>query len=99
MEKSHPSPPMGRSSPSCVEDTDDNPVIHTVDLEGGAPAELVDGDDPTWSPDGTLAFTGEGSDGSAVFTMTVGSDPVEVVEGEAPTWSPDGSELAYARGD
>ena len=78
---------------------DDNNVINTADLSGGGLTEVVDGDDPTWSSGGTLAFTGEGADGPSIFIMSEGSDSVEVVEGEAPSWSPDGTELAYVRGD
>ena len=60
---------------------------------------MVEGDWPSWSPDGTrIAFTGSSgiavvnADGSGVQTLNDGAWPSD------PDWSPDGSKITFVRG-
>jgi hypothetical protein len=71
-------------------------VIAVAASNGSGSSDLVRGDDPAWSPDGTkIAF----DRGSQVFVM--GSDGTGVhalATGGRPAWSPNGAEIAYQPG-
>jgi TolB protein len=75
-------------------------MIHTMDPDGSRLVEVVEGYDPSFSPDGTkLAFWRYTNVRGNVFVANVdGSNPIELAEGEQPTWSPDGQRLAYGCG-
>ncbi|MGH8872030.1 MAG: TolB family protein, partial [Acidimicrobiia bacterium] len=64
---------------------------------------VTDGDEPTWSPDGSsLAIVRDNAEEiSEIYVVDLsGSDPVLVTEGDDPTWSPDGTTIAFsAEGD
>jgi len=69
---------------------------------GTSPVNLtpgdLDGNDPSWSPDGLrIAFTGGPPDGIWVLELD-GSEPVWISEGRSPQWSPDGSRILFVGG-
>jgi Big-like domain-containing protein/WD40 repeat protein len=80
--------------------------IYTMNPDGTGLTHLTDGNDPSFSPDGTrIAFwryTGLFTPTRVprVYVMNAdGSDVTEVVSGGyQPTWSPDGQSLAYGCG-
>jgi dipeptidyl aminopeptidase/acylaminoacyl peptidase len=85
--------------------------LFVVDLAGGAPRQLTDGDceddEPTWSPDGTRivfsALRGDRWDTDLVSRLYVvdatGGEPRLLTEEDGsrskPSFSPDGSRIAY----
>lgn len=85
--------------------------VFVVDLEGGPPRQLTDGDcedgSPTWSPDGKRivfgAWRGERWDTELISRLYIvdadGGEPQQLTgdEGsyETPAFSPDGSRIAY----
>jgi dipeptidyl aminopeptidase/acylaminoacyl peptidase len=85
--------------------------IFLVDIDGGPPRQLTDGDwdciQPALSPDGTrLAFTSDRSDdrddmpASDVWVADLATGALQRVTGEdgayaTPAWSPDSRQLAY----
>jgi dipeptidyl aminopeptidase/acylaminoacyl peptidase len=85
--------------------------LHVVDLEGGEPRRLTEGDsengNPAWSPDGTRivfsALRGERWDTELINRLYVvdaeGGEPQQLTQDdgsyEEPAFSPDGSRIAY----
>ena len=91
--------------------TDRRRHIHVVDLDGGEPRRLTDGDcedgSPTWSPDGKRivfsALRGERWDTDLLSRLYVvdadGGEPQELTSAggsfDQPVFSPDGARIAY----
>ncbi len=82
------------------------PLIAVIEADGSGLHVLTPGNDPEWSPDGTMiAFSGSGADRSAgIYVMNAdGSDVRQVTnnaEGifdEDPSWSPDGRRIVFSR--
>lgn len=85
--------------------------VFVVDLDGGEPRQLTDGDcedgEPAWSPDGRRivfsALRGERWDTEVISRLYVvdaaGGEPEQLTGDDAsrslPSFSPDGSQLAY----
>jgi TolB protein len=77
--------------------------ILVMNDDGTAVRQFGPGQDPSWSPDGSmLAFIGTGS---RVFVMSAdGTDPRQVSPGDTthfdktPSWSPDGTRIAFVYG-
>ena len=85
--------------------------IVIANADGSNPVTIAEGDNPSWSPDGTrIAYVGEdrriwitNADGSDAQPITDGPDASgETVSFESgydwnPSWSPDGRSIAYTR--
>jgi serine/threonine protein kinase/Tol biopolymer transport system component len=79
-------------------------ALWTVDLNGGAPVKIDDGDaiQPAWSPSGTrIAFWQNPSGQRDLATIPAGGGPRVAVTSDiaadwAPVWSPDGQFLYFA---
>jgi hypothetical protein len=73
-------------------------VVTLVDPDGSNAVELVDGNEPAWSPDGsTIYFT---KDANIYRVPASGGTPVKIEGtqfGRAPAVSPDGKWLAFAK--
>jgi Tol biopolymer transport system component len=75
----------------------DSPVIAVVNLDGTGRVDLVAGEDPAWSVDGTrIAIVREGR---IVVVDEDGRNQRDLGPGEDPAWSPDGSWIAFRSGD
>jgi Tol biopolymer transport system component len=85
------------------------PQIYLIPAGGGVPEQLtfgdVEGDDPTWSPDGnSIAYAGPWSPNPTEYPLHIlnlKTREVTAVPGSeglfSPRWSPDGRYLAAAR--
>lgn len=92
--------PTGRLLFSAVEPGDTVATIGTMNADGTDRLALAVGDEPAWSPDGTMiAFLG--SDGTGIWTMrSDGSGATRIRHDEAmvyqwPSWSPDGQSISF----
>jgi Tol biopolymer transport system component len=77
--------------------------IHTGDIEDLTSVSGIDGNSPSWSPEGTqIAFSGQTSPTShqGIYLMRAdGEDARRLtpasMEAQYPAWSPDGSSIAF----
>jgi hypothetical protein len=68
--------------------------VYVTNSDGSAARQIAVGDNPTWSPDGTMIAL----DSPGVRVMRAdGSEPRVVVAGSSPSWSPDGQRIAFTR--
>lgn len=76
-----------------------NPRIFVANTDGSGFLNLADGVEPTWSPDGRIAFTNGvdvlvmNADGTGVVNLTNETTPN--VTNDAPAWSPGGTRIAF----
>jgi TolB protein len=81
-------------------------TLWVIDGDGSNARELLQGDAPSWGPDGLIAFTRQPSPGGVPEIFVV--DPVELVPRQVtsggvhqarihPDWSPSGDRLIYAQ--
>ena len=68
--------------------------VFTVNRDGSALTDLVEGQDPDWSSAGRIAFTR----GTQIYSMNEsGGDLRPIARGAEPSWSPGGRWLAFTR--
>ena len=73
-------------------------VITLIDPDGGNSAELVEGEDPAWSPDGAFIYYAADNRINRIPAAGGVAEPVPgTMGGRAPAVSPDGNWLAFTR--
>ncbi len=102
--------PDGRQIVFCTEEVNsvyarnDVSQLWTVNIAGGAPVKITDGDaiQPAWSPSGTrIAFWQNVNGQRDLATVAAGGGQIVAVTSDtatdfAPSWSPDGAWLYFA---
>jgi Tol biopolymer transport system component len=91
---------------------EDDQGLAVLDVATGKHKRLVEGDTPSWSPDGSwIAFEGGNSggrgdiyviapDGRNLRRLTNATSPgLTMVWGSHPRWSPDGTKIVFRRGN
>ncbi len=78
-------------------------LIWVVNPDGSGTRRLIEGREPSWSPDGSrLAYVGpDRTDGSAIFVVDANGDDQRRLTaagaGVEPDWSADGTSITFAR--